>query len=281
MKNWEKESKEGRTSWQLSVLFIIGLVVAGILGFGLLQHLKKLEQQVTSMAGQLQEALEKVGQVSDDAQTAMARATQAEQNAQQAALGRARAEQAKAEASEVATLARQEADLATQQARLAREDADRIRERRELEIERMRSALSQIAETERTALGLVMSLGSDSIRFDFDRAVIRSEDRELLSRIVGVLLASYGFRIHVYGHTDDIGTAQYNQDLSERRARAVRDYFVEAGIEPEIISIRGYGKSSPRVSGMSQEARSRNRRVEIGIIDTVIDYQGVVTRSEP
>ena len=61
---------------------------------------------------------------------------------------------------------------------------------------------------------------------------------------------------------------------------AVRDYLVEAGIDPEIISSRGYGKSSPRVTGTSKEARSTNRRVEIGIIDTVIDYQGIVANSE-
>ncbi|MBI4460982.1 MAG: OmpA family protein [Acidobacteria bacterium] len=145
----------------------------------------------------------------------------------------------------------------------------------------MRSALSRIAETERTALGLVMSLGSDSVRFDFDKAVIRPENRELLSRIAGVLLASYGFRIHVYGHTDDIGTELYNQELSERRAQAVRDYLLHAGIGPDIISIRGYGKSSPRVSGTSPEARARNRRVEIGIVDTVIGYQGEAARWTP
>jgi outer membrane protein OmpA-like peptidoglycan-associated protein len=280
----DDERKQGHARrgnfWQWFV-FLALVVAVGFLAFTLQRHFQTLDEQMTEVQGQLQETLARLGEVSDRSQDAIERATQAEQNAQQAALGRTRAEQSSIAAAEDAATARQEANVATQQARLAREEADRIRQQREQEIERMRVALSQIAETERTALGLVMSLGSDSIRFDFDQAVIRPQDRELLSRIAGVLLASYGYRIHIYGHTDDIGTEEYNQDLSERRARAVRDYFVEVGIDPEIISNRGYGKSTPRVAGTSQEARSRNRRVEIGIIDTVIDYEGIVARSEP
>jgi outer membrane protein OmpA-like peptidoglycan-associated protein len=280
----ENERKQGharRGNFWPWLVFAALVAAAGFLSFSLQRHFQTLEGQMTDVREQLDETLERLGEVSERSQDAIERATQAEQNAQQAALGRTRAEQSSAAAAEDAAAARQEADVATRQARLAREEADRIRQQREQEIERMRVALSQIAETERTALGLVMSLGSDSIRFDFDQAVIRPQDRELLSRIAGVLLASYGYRIHVYGHTDDIGTDEYNQGLSERRARAVRDYFVEVGIDPEIISSRGYGKSTPRVPGTSQEARSRNRRVEIGIIDTVIDYEGIVARSEP
>ena len=281
MTDWKQKSERGRTSWQLPALVAFGLVLAGFVGFLVYQHFENLEGRINSLQGQVQEALEGVGQASERSQAALERSTQAEQNAQQAALGRVEAEQASAETAAEAAQARQEADLATQQAELAREEADRIRERREAEIERLQRALSRIVETERTALGLVMRLGSDSIRFDFDKAVIRPEDRDLLSRIAGVLLASYGFRIHVYGHTDDVGTEQYNQDLSERRAGAVRNYFVDSGIDSEIISIRGYGKSSPRVPGTNPEARARNRRVEIGIVDTVIDYQGEAARRTP
>jgi len=212
-----QKPERGRSSWQVVALIALGLVS----GFLLYRHFERLEQQIISLQRQVEEAVEDVGRSSEQSRAALERATQAEQNAQQAALGKVQAEQVSATAAEEAARARQETDLATREARVAREEVDRIRERRELEIERMRDALSKIVETERTALGLVMSLGSDSIRFDFDKALIRPEDRELLSRIGGVLLASYGFRIHVYGHTDDIGTAQYNQDLSERRARAV------------------------------------------------------------
>jgi outer membrane protein OmpA-like peptidoglycan-associated protein len=83
-----------------------------------------------------------------------------------------------------------------------------------------------------------------------------------------------GYSISVYGYTDDVGTADYNLNLSEKRAQAVHDYLVEAGVDPKIITTKGYGKSDPRVPGNSDAARSTNRRVEIGIVDTTLRMEG-------
>ena len=65
---------------------------------------------------------------------------------------------------------------------------------------------SKIVETRRTAIGIVLNLGSDRIEFEFDRAALRPEERELLARIAGVLLATadQGYAIQVFGHTDDV-----------------------------------------------------------------------------
>ena len=136
----------------------------------------------------------------------------------------------------------------------------------------MTEALNKIVETRRTALGMVMTLGSDRIEFDFDRAALRPKARELLSRIVGVLLTSDGYAVQVFGHTDYIGTGEYNQLLSEQRAQAVSDYLVEAGIDPAIVTAKGFGETSPLVDGTDDASRGRNRRVEIGIIDTSLEY---------
>ena len=136
----------------------------------------------------------------------------------------------------------------------------------------MQTALSQIADTRRTAMGLIMTLGSKSIRFDFDRSDVRPENREVLSRIAGVLIALKGYSIYVYGYTDDIGTQEYNLKLSQRRAQAVRDYLVQAGLDPNIISSKGFGKSDPRVRGEGPDARAINRRVEIGIVDSRLRF---------
>jgi outer membrane protein OmpA-like peptidoglycan-associated protein len=76
----------------------------------------------------------------------------------------------------------------------------------------------------------------------------------------------------VNGHTDDVGTAAYNQTLSERRAAAVRDYLVQAGLSPENLSVTGHGKSLPLVAGNSDAARAKNRRVELAIANTQIRY---------
>jgi OOP family OmpA-OmpF porin len=69
-----------------------------------------------------------------------------------------------------------------------------------------------------------------------------------------------------------VGSDAYNQTLSERRAAAVRDYLVEAGLSPQIFSVTGHGKARPLVQGTSDEARARNRRVELGIVNTRILY---------
>jgi outer membrane protein OmpA-like peptidoglycan-associated protein len=83
-----------------------------------------------------------------------------------------------------------------------------------------------------------------------------------------------GYTIAVYGYTDDIGTQTYNRQLSQRRAEAVRDFLVQTGISPTIMSAKGFGKSDPRVPGDSELARAANRRVEIGIVDSKLITTG-------
>ncbi len=137
---------------------------------------------------------------------------------------------------------------------------------------RLEGALGQIAETRRTALGLVMNLGSNYLKFEFDKAELRPEDKELLSRVAGILMTSEDFTVSVNGHTDDVGTDAYNQKLSERRAEAVRDYLVKAGLPAAILSVEGHGKALPLVPGTSDAARAKNRRVELGIVNIRIQY---------
>ena len=96
-------------------------------------------------------------------------------------------------------------------------------------------------------------------RFDFDKADLNQHNRELLSRISGILLISKGYGLSVFGYTDDVGTAEYNQQLSLRRAAAVKDYLVQAGIDPAIINVKGYGKTSPLSNTLNNDARAKNR----------------------
>jgi len=123
-----------------------------------------------------------------------------------------------------------------------------------------------------------VTLDSKSIRFDFNKADIKPEYRDILNRIAGILMTFRGYRIAVYGYTDDVGGQTYNLQLSERRAEAVRDFFVQTGISPTIMSAKGFGKSDPRVPGNDEQARAANRRVEIAIVDTRIITNGL---SEP
>jgi outer membrane protein OmpA-like peptidoglycan-associated protein len=142
------------------------------------------------------------------------------------------------------------------------------RNQREAELQRLEQSLGQIAETRRTAHGLVMTLGEKSIRFDADKSDIAPQYRGILKRIASVLMPLKGYSIYVYGYTDDSGTKDYNLKLSVRRARSVRDSLVQAGIGSSLISSKGFGKSDPRVRGNTSKARAANRRVEIGIVDS-------------
>jgi outer membrane protein OmpA-like peptidoglycan-associated protein len=77
-------------------------------------------------------------------------------------------------------------------------------------------------------------------------------------------MTSSGYRIQVFGHTDGVGTLVYNQTLSERRAQAAFEYLVSAGLDIEILVMKGFGKTQPVDEGISAAARARNRRVELG-----------------
>ena len=78
-----------------------------------------------------------------------------------------------------------------------------------------------------------------------------------------VLRDNPDLRVTVEGHTDSVGSAAYNQKLSERRAQAVKRYLVRQGIDPSRITTEGYGKSRPIASNETEEGRAKNRRADI------------------
>jgi outer membrane protein OmpA-like peptidoglycan-associated protein len=255
----------------IAAAFLIAIIVVGYLVLARLGGLEEEFGKIDARIQRTQEDLEEVRRTSEHARDV---AEDAEEAAQIASQGRQHAETLMSVSEERARQAEEDALQAKEE---AAEEITKARREREAEINRLHSALNQIAETRRTALGLVMNLGSDMVQFDFDKAVLRTEDKELLSKIAGVLLTSDGYRIQVWGHTDDVGSEQYNQELSERRAESVLNYLVESGIDPRIVSMKGLGKSNPLVPGTSRAARAKNRRVEIGIVDTFVRYDRTVT----
>ena len=238
--------------------------------------LARIETQKLALEQQLANSQREAADAHAKAQSERARADEAEEMAQQSTRERRRAELEREMAREKGDRLRVESERAIAEAERSRKEAERLRKRRQKELDRMHEALSQIAESQRTPMGMVVHLGQDSFLFDFDKAALRPENREILSRIAGVLLASHGYRLYVYGHTDDTGPETYNQQLSEKRAQAVREYLVEAGIPTEIIQAQGFGEFSPAVRLKTRQARQRNRRVVIGVVDTVIDYAGAM-----
>ncbi len=104
------------------------------------------------------------------------------------------------------------------------------------------------------------------IFFDTDKAELSDESMPELDRAVEFLQANPDIRVRIEGHTDDVGEDNYNLQLSQRRADAVKTYITQQGIEQKRVLTVGYGKTRPKVKGTTEEARSQNRRVEMKIL---------------
>jgi len=246
----------------------IAIALTLVLAFVSLRSTRRLETEVAQLNQQTEGLRQLVERAQEQSQTLAQQASQAAANAQTAAQQRDLAKQSQANSEAQAELARQQAAAQQQKANEATQQAEQYRQEREAELAQLQEALGQIAQTRLTAMGLVMTLDSKSVRFDFDKSDIKPEYRDILNRIAGILMTLKGYTINVYGYTDDVGTQTYNLQLSQRRAEAVRDFLVQAGISPTIMSAKGFGKSDPRVPGDSEQARAANRRVEIGIVDS-------------
>lgn len=108
----------------------------------------------------------------------------------------------------------------------------------------------------------------DKIKFDTAKAKIRPESFELLNEIAEVIQRNpKAGRVQVEGHTDNVGGANYNLDLSQRRAESVRQYLIEQGVEPERLIAKGFGMDRPIDTNRTPAGRARNRRVVFALID--------------
>ena len=103
------------------------------------------------------------------------------------------------------------------------------------------------------------------VNFDFDKSNIRADARPVLDEAIRVLQTEGGIAVIAEGHTDAKGTDAYNQRLSERRSRSVKDYLVKGGISASRIETVGYGESKPVATNETAEGRAQNRRVELKI----------------
>jgi outer membrane protein OmpA-like peptidoglycan-associated protein len=207
---------------------------------------------------------------------------EAEAAAQQAAQAKAQAEQAKAEAeqareaaiaqqqalaaeAEKAQQAAQQAEQLRQQAEAQRQQAEAQREQAEKDKADLRAKLLQqlnsVLETHDTARGLIANMGD--VLFQTGKYELKPEARERLAKVSGILLAYPSLRVAIEGHTDSVGSDDYNQRLSEMRAQAVRDYFVQQGVSADSITAQGFGKTQPIADNATAEGRQRNRRVEL------------------
>ncbi len=104
------------------------------------------------------------------------------------------------------------------------------------------------------------------VNFRFDSSAIEASSVQLLNQAVDALKEAGAVQVRVVGHTDSIGTDEYNVHLSDRRARAVVDYLVEHGIAASRLQAEGRGEREPVQSNQTAEGRMQNRRVELHVV---------------
>jgi len=160
-------------------------------------------------------------------------------------------------------------------------ELDRIAsEKRQLEADKteLRSQLllqfNTILQTRDTARGLIVNMSD--VLFDTAKFSLRPEGREKLAKVAGIVSGHPGLRLDVEGHTDNVGGDDYNQQLSEQRGSAVRDYLTQQGMQATSVSTKGFGKTQPVASNETASGRQQNRRVELVISGEIIGQPIIV-----
>lgn len=200
-----------------------------------------------------------------DAETARAQAEAAKAEAEKMKQEAEKAAQEAARQKQEAEAARAALAVEADKARAAAQQAEQARQQAENEKQEMRTRLLQqlntILATRETARGLIANMSD--VLFTTGSYELASDARERLAKISGIVLSYPGLKLQVEGHTDNVGGDDYNQQLSEKRAQAVRDYLVEQGITAGAITSRGFGKTMPIASNDTADGRRQNRRVEL------------------
>jgi outer membrane protein OmpA-like peptidoglycan-associated protein len=200
---------------------------------------------------------------------------EADRSKQEADLAARKAEQEKAEAetAKAAALQQQQALQAeNERTRSQAEESERGRQKAEQEKAEMRARLLQqlnaILVTRDTARGLIATM--PDVLFETNQFSLKPAARESLAKLAGILLAYPDLRLEVDGHTDSVGSDAYNQQLSEKRAAAVRDYLVQQRLPMSSATVLGFGKTQPVASNATAAGRQQNRRVELVVSGEVI-----------
>jgi outer membrane protein OmpA-like peptidoglycan-associated protein len=181
----------------------------------------------------------------------------------QAATARAQSDMAANQASSATALsaAQADADQSRRDTLTAQQAAQQAEADKAAMRTRLAEQLNSILQTRETARGLIVSMSD--VLFDTGKFSLKPGAREKLAKVAGILLAYPGLNIEVGGYTDNVGTDDMNQTLSENRARSVRDYLVQQGVLANSVSSRGFGNTLPVATNDNSAGRQQNRRVEL------------------
>ncbi|MBA4854013.1 OmpA family protein [Emticicia sp. BO119] len=130
---------------------------------------------------------------------------------------------------------------------------------------KMKKDLEGVAEVERIGEGIKLTMKS-GILFGFDSYSLNQMSKDNLEKLAQTLKEYEDTNILVAGHTDNVGSEDYNMKLSEKRADAVADLLNNLGVKRSRMSVIGYGESAPVVDNTTESGRDKNRRVELAIV---------------
>ncbi|HAH08216.1 MAG TPA: hypothetical protein DCM05_17110 [Elusimicrobia bacterium] len=106
-----------------------------------------------------------------------------------------------------------------------------------------------------------------NIEFEFDKALLKDSSNDTLQMVADLLIRHPSLKLWVTGHTCNLGSKEYNRELSQRRAEAVKDRLIEFGVLGESIRAKGFGFQKPIAPNDTEENRSLNRRVEFTVLN--------------
>ncbi len=220
-------------------------------------------------------------QAESDAQTAQIAKAQAESDAAHARAEAAEAQNATAQAKSdlvnnqtASATALSAAQADADQSRLSAQQSQATAQQAEADKSAMRMRLAEqlnsILQTRDSARGLIVSMSD--VLFDTGQYSLKAGAREKLAKVAGILLAYPSLNIEVGGYTDNVGSDDMNQTLSQNRASSVRDYLVQQGVLTSSVSSRGFGNTMPVASNDNSSGRQQNRRVELLVSGEAIGH---------
>lgn len=121
------------------------------------------------------------------------------------------------------------------------------------------------AEVERVGEGIKVTLGENTVNFEFDSSNLTATAKSNLDKLATVLANNPDTNINIYGYTDSKGSDSYNLSLSDRRAQAVKNYLISQGVSASRMITKGMGEQDPIADNTSEAGRAQNRRVEFAI----------------
>ena len=242
-----------------------------------LLSIQRREQEQVALRQQEQEkrvehAREQASQAQQEAEQAQLQTEQAELQKQQAvttaqaateeaARERTAADEAKQQALEQQQTLAAQAQQAEQQAQSAQQRAESAEQARENMRRQLMSQLNQVMQTRDTARGLIINM--NDVLFATGKATLRPEAKIRLAKVAGIIEAYPDLHLNIEGYTDDTGSPNYNQTLSEQRAAAVRDFLIAQGVSANNAMAEGFGPQNPIASNSTPEGRQMNRRVDL------------------